>query len=983
MPLCWWRPGPAGSGRRIRCSRQPIRRWCPIREVATSVEFRVLGPLEVRTEGQPVAVPPGQLPQLLAVLLLHVGRVVTVDTLMDVLWDGEQPGSARKLIQVRMSQLRRLLADLPVELVGLRGGYRFEVEPRAVDLYRFRSLVRDADRQEPVAATGTLRRALELWHGPALPDLRATARGTRFAVPLDEEYLSAVEAYAQSALAAGLDHRLADDLTPVLAEHPLRERLRSLLMLALQRAGRQADAIATFEAGRRMLAEELGLDPGSELRAAHAAVLAGGTGVPAASARADPIPARPAQLPMDLAGFTGRADELAQLDRLLGGTGGQSTALITAVAGTAGVGKTALAVHWAHRNITRFPDGQLYVNLRGFDPDRPPMGADEAVRGFLEALGVPPRSLPAAFDARTALYRSLLAGRRMLILLDNARDAQQVRPLLPGAGPSVALATSRHQLSGLVVAEGARVVTLDPLTLDDARELLARRIGRAAVAADPVAVGDIIEGCARLPLALAIVAARAASAPQLHLPALAGHLRDAGGDLDVFDAGDASVDARAVFSWSYRALKEESARMFRLLGQHPGPDVSVAAAASMAGTGWQRAHALLTDLARANLVTEHRPERFRCHDLLHSYAAELTGRDDTAEERAASAYRLFDHYLHTAYRGDRLLRPHRDAFALPAPVPGVVVTELGTIDEALTWFTGEHAVLAAVIGYAATLRCDRHTWQLTVAVADFLQRHGHWDQITALQKRAAAAATASGDPVGQAHSSRILGDALCLLGQFDAAHEQYRQALELFAELGNLVAQAHVEMDLGVLSEQRDDGAAALVHTENALRCFQLAGHLAGQGNALNNIGWLLTRDGEHERALRYCRDALAMLRRAGDSYGEANAWDSLGYIYDHLGRHADAVSGYRHALVTFEATGDTYYVADTLTHLGSALRHTGDLDGARTTWRRALDILDGLHHPDSDQVRELLDSLDPADGATEPAAAGSARGIETARIIR
>ena len=376
--------------------------------------------------------------------------------------------------------------------------------------------------------------------------------------------------------------------------------------------------------------------------------------------------------------------------------------------GTAGADKTTLAVHWAHRTAARFPDGQLYVNLRGFDPDRPALDPAEAIRGFLDAFATPPGQIPTGFDAQVGLYRSVLAGKRVLVVLDNARDADQVRPLLPGAAGCIALVTSRNELTSLVATEGAQPLALDLMSSAEAHALLARRLGTSRVAEEHDAVREIIVRCARLPVALAIAAARAATNPHLPLAALATELRHEAGTLDALHAGDSSTDIRAVLSWSYQALTTDAATVFRLLGPHPGPDITLPAAASLTGFPDQRTHSALTALTRAYLLTEHSPGRYTVHDLLRAYAGEQGHLHDSAERRLAALHHVFDHYLHAAYASALLLEPTRDPIEIAPPQPGVSPVKLESHDEAMAWFTTEHRVLLAAVEGATTAGFDTH-----------------------------------------------------------------------------------------------------------------------------------------------------------------------------------------------------------------------------------------------------------------------------------
>jgi hypothetical protein len=461
----------------------------------------------------------------------------------------------------------------------------------------------------------------------------------------------------------------------------------------------------------------------------------------------------PRQLPAAVPHFTGRAGELAALSRLLEPPAGASEAsggavVISAIGGTAGIGKTALAVHWAHRVARRFPDGQLHVNLRGFDPSGSPVEPGEAVRGFLDALGIAAERIPATPEAQAALLRSLLTDRQMLIVLDNARDAQQVRPLLPGSPGCLVLVTSRNQLTGLAVAEGARLLMLDVLPDTEARELLARRLGARRASAEPGAVAELAGLCARLPLALSVVAARAGARPGFSLAALAAELRDARGRLDVLDTGEAATSVRAVFSWSYASLSARAARMFRLLGLHPGPDLTVPAAASLAGVPVQQARDTLAELTGAHLLAEHLPGRLACHDLLRVYAAERAHADESEAERHSAVGRMLDHYLYTAYAASIALYPARDPIALCARQPAAEPEHIDGNDDALAWLVAEHRVLVMVIAQAARDGFDAYAQALPETLATFLDRHGHWHDCITSQRIALAAAERMGTSPG-------------------------------------------------------------------------------------------------------------------------------------------------------------------------------------------------------------------------------------------
>jgi tetratricopeptide (TPR) repeat protein len=704
------------------------------------------------------------------------------------------------------------------------------------------------------------------------------------------------------------------------------------------------------------------------------------TGGPAAELSGQRTPAAgdvavPRQLPACTAHFTGRSAELAALTGLLdraaavpAGGGGGGAVVISAVGGMAGIGKTALALHWAHQVAGRFPGGQLYVNLRGFDPADAPLAPGEAVRGFLDGLGVDPARIPVDAQAQASLYRSLLAGRRVLVVLDNARDAGQVRPLLPGTATCLVVVTSRSQLPGLVAAEGARPLQLGLLPADQARELLARHLGPDRAAAEPQAVAELIGLCAGLPLALSTVAARAAVQPGLPLAALAAELRDACGRLDALEAGDPATSFRAVLSWSVRHLDPAIAAMFRLLGTHPGPDVSAAAAASLAGLAPRHAREVLAALTRAHLLAEHVPGRFAMHDLVRAYAAEQASTVDSDTARRDALCRVLDHYLHTALAADMLLRPGRESPPLtPPPRPGTRAEDLAGYAQALAWFEAERPVLLAAIAEAAAAGLATHAWQISRALENFALIRGYWHDYARAQRTALSAAGQAGDVTGQAYAHREL--ALALLARGDGPLEEARthalRALDLYAQLSDHTGQARAHRGLSRILDAQGRHREALRHDQQALDLFRAAGHDAGQGEALNAIGWSLAHLGEPQRAVGYCKQAISLLQAHGDRYYEAGAWDSLGYAHHLLSHHAEAIACYQRSIDLCRQIGDTHHEADQLLRLGEAHQAAGDPDAARRAWQQALAIIDDLHRPDAGQVRARLLNLPPADPPT------------------
>jgi tetratricopeptide (TPR) repeat protein len=544
----------------------------------------------------------------------------------------------------------------------------------------------------------------------------------------------------------------------------------------------------------------------------------------------------------------------------------------------------------------------------------------------------------------------------MLVVLDNARDEQQVRPLLPAGPASLVLVTSRRQLSGLA-AGGARLLTLDALPHSEAVQLLTVRLGTARAAAEPDAVAEIADLCAGLPLALAVAAARAAARPGFPLAGLAAELRDAAGRLDALDAGDPGSSVRAVFSWSYRQLSPAAARMFRLLGLHPGPDISAPAAASLAAAGEPEARRLLGELARGHLIGEHSPGRYAFHDLLRAYAAAQARDTDSQPERSEAAGRALDHYLHTAGHGSGLLYPSREPVALAPSRPGTAAERPADYGQAMAWFEAEHHVLLAAVTLADSTGFDRHAWQLPWAIESFLRMRGHNQEQAATQRTALAAATRLGDTTGRAVSGRLLAVACINLGDYEQARAHLARSLDLYRSLGNRLGEAKAHQNLGVLASDQGRYADAVGHSEQALRLYQAAGHKAAEAMMLNNLGYDHALLGDYQRARALCRQALTLQAEVGDRSAEGITWDSLGYVEHQLGNLGEAAACYQRALGIAREDSHRWFEADTLTHLGDTRHAAGDLPQARQAWQQALAIFEDLQHPDAEKVRAKLDS--------------------------
>ena len=958
------------------------------------MRFEVLGPLQVIADDAdgPGVISATRLRALLAVLLWRANQPVPVDELAEMVWDGVPPGGVPEATRALVMRLRRRLDERAAARIVTRApGYAIEVSGDELDASRFETLTHEAGTAvcggRWTEAARTAAQALGLWRGTPLADIPSQMLRDQWVPRLEQLRMQALEWRIEADLHESRHGQLIPELRELTARHPLRERFHGQLMLALVRSGRQAEALAVYQQAHRTLASELGVDPGSELRQLHGRILArdatlmtapaaaGGDSASAVPDRQVPegtttpssaaglAPDVPRQLPAAVTCFTGRAHELVLLDRMFDRAGASTpgTVVISAIGGTPGVGKTALAIHWAHQVATRLGDGQLYVNLRGFDPADTPVAPAEAIRWFLDALGVAPDRIPPDPDSQAGLYRSLLSGKQILIVLDNARDEHQVRPLLPGSPGCVVIITSRNQLTGLAASNGAQLITHDVLTAAEARQMLAARLGVALAAATPDAVSEIADLCGRLPLALAVAAARAAARPQLPLAALAAELRDTASRLDALDTGDPAVSIRAVFSWSYQQLSPPAARMFRLLGLHPGPDISPSAAASLAGLPPPGVRQALSELARAHLITEHTTSRYTLHDLLRAYATDQTAVTDDKATRHAATGRILDHYVHSAHATALVINPLRDPISLTAPQPGVTPEQPADYEHALAWFQAEHKALLASVSLAAEMGFNGQAWQLPWAMADYMDRRGYWREWAAIQAIALNAAARIGDKAGQAIASRHAAAASYWLANYDQSRAYQLECMALCQQLGDRIGEARAHQALSILSERQHRYADALGHSGQAFRLFRAVGHRSGQASALNCIGWCHALLGHPQRTLSFCRLALALHQELGNQTGEANTWDSLGYAEQLLGRFTEAAACYQQALNIFRELGDRYHEADTLANFGDTCHESGDPRGAQRAWQQALAILDDLHHPDADQIRAKLTSAGSA----------------------
>jgi DNA-binding SARP family transcriptional activator/tetratricopeptide (TPR) repeat protein len=912
--------------------------------VDSGLRIQILGRVRVSRDGR--GVPLGDTAQraILGLLVLAGGQPLSRADLTDALWGEAPPASAANIIQTHVKHLRRLLEpDRParapsVLLPRVGDGYALQVAAEQVDLASFRKLVAAAaGGREPTPVVTLLGQALRLWDGPPLADVPVLAAHPR-RITLVRERRAAVARWSDAMIAAGAAAEAVPILEELAATEPLDEATKARLVRAYHAAGQRARALGVYHETRRQLADELGLDPGAELTAAHAALLAGERPAerPAEPGRIRDRPV-PALLPAEARDFTGRAAELAELDRAAGG------AAVCVVSGTAGVGKTALAVSWAHRAKARFPDGQLYVDLRGYDRAQP-MTRGEALDRLLAALGVSDQEIPLDIEDRAGRYRTEVADRRLLVLLDNAGSADQVRPLLPGTRSCAVVVTSRDSLAGLVALDGARRLELAPLRPGDAVGLLRTLIG-ARAEADPASTAVLADRCARLPLALRIAAERVTGRPAAPLAELVADLADHQRRLEVLDAGgDDRAAVRTVFSWSYDRLPAEPAAAFRLLGLHPGPDFDTPAVAALADTDLAGARRWLDTLVRAHLVQPTGPDRYGMHDLLRGYAAELARDQDGAAAVAAALTRLLDHYLAAVaaamdllYAADRHHRPRVDPPATPVPA-------LPDADAARAWLDAHRGLLVDVCAHAATRGWPAHAVRLSGLLFRYLEG-GHSLDALVVHQHALTAARATGDRAGAAHALTDLGVAQRLLGRYGPAGEHLRRAVALHRETGERVGEARALSNLGIVDERLGDNDAAIDHHERALLLYRQAGDRHGEASTLNNLASVYPTLGGYDAAAEHYRQALARYREIGDRMGEGTVLSNFGKVEADLDRHDTAIEAYQQALSIFRDLGHHYGEAAVLNNLGDTEALLGRYGTAVEHQRRALSIFRDLGH--------------------------------------
>ncbi|MGW6062676.1 AfsR/SARP family transcriptional regulator [Streptomyces sp. NPDC055189] len=953
--------------------------------------FSVLGPVRAWHGAEQLSMGSPQQRALLAALLLRAGRTATAHELIDALWGDEPPSQALAAVRTYASRLRKVLPA--GVLVSESGGYAIAVAEGALDLSLAEDLWAEAEKARGVGdlcqARSLVNKALGLWDGEPLanvPGPYAETERTR----LEEWRLQLLESRLDMDLEVGCHAEAVSELTALTAAHPLRERLRELLMLALYRSGRQAEALAVYADTRRLLADELGVDPRPGLKELQQRILQADPALAEPSA-ATPEPAaavvRPAQLPATVPDFTGRASFVTELSEILSAAEGRVMA-VSALAGIGGVGKTTLAVHVAHVARTYFPDGQLYVDLQGAGARA---AEPETVLGaFLRALGTPDSAIPDSLEERAALYRSVLDGRRVLVVLDNARDAAQVRPLLPGMEGCAALVTSRIRMVDLA---GAHLVDLDVMSPEEALLLFTRIVGEERVQSERKAALDVVAACGFLPLAIRIAASRLAARRTWTVSTLAAKLADERRRLDELQAGDLAV--KATFELGYGQLEPAQARAFRLLGLADGPDLSLAAAAAVLDLPLEETEDLLEMLVDTSLVESAAPGRYRYHDLVRLYARACAERDEQPpSERGAAMSRLLDFYLATATGvyalerpGDRLVdHLERTDYA------GLQFSAGGT---ALDWlYTEANSLLACVRQSAGDGSMLRRAVDLLWAAKDLAESgaNSHQYETTAVAVRDAA--NAAGDVRAEGRARTTLTNVLLVSGRFDAADEEARLATLLAEKAGDTVPICWASNDRGIIAIYQSRHADGERYLQQAIDNFRAIGNQVGEASALCNLSRIHVAMGRTTSAVELARQGIAIYDNMGLTLRRANGRFALGIALTRAGRHSEALDELSEALTIFtenrqrlwEGTthfriaeahlaarrpaqaaqhaeqalalrciGGDWMRGNVLTTLGRSLAELGQVDRAKACWTEALAIYQQSGAAEADEVRRLL----------------------------
>jgi len=937
------------------------------------VRFRILGPVEFWTGQAWAGIGAPKWRSLLAALLINAGQVVSTDRLIHEIWDDKPPARANNLVSIYVLRLRQLIGDERGEVLRTRApGYQIALEPGDLDATRFDALVREA--RQALAGHKTehgaelLTEALALWKGGALIDVPPSALVTAEAERLEEARLDAQELRLAADLSCGRHAQVTPELFRLVADHPMREGFWGLLMQALDGAGRHAEALTTYQRAKEAISEQLGVDPGEKLQRLFEDILtrdtwqrepqAGPAETAADQAEHEQSPSDPPmQLPIDISDFTGRAEgvnRLCELHPRDEDDDSPGAVMVAVVTGAGGLGKTTLAVHAAHRLRPRFPDGQLYVDLLGATVQ--PLAPGDVLARFLRDLGVDDKHIPVDEDERAALYRTRLAGRRVLIVLDNARDSAQVRPLLPGSSSCAVLVTSRKNLPAL---PAARLVDLDVLETVEARALFAGIVGAQRADAEPDATGEVLTACAGLPLAIRIAGARLAARPRWTVRALADRLRSQRGRLDELKVGDLAV--RASFEVSFADLPPATtadgigpAQAFRLLGLWEGPTIGLPAAAALFGQPDARTVDALEQLVDVHLLESPDLDRYRLHDLLRVYASELS-EAEPAQVRENATRRILSWYLNTAEAAARIISPHYVRVPVGSADPGIRPLTFGSPDEALKWSEDERASLVAATRQAAASGLLDIAWQLPAATMGFFYRHSHWADWITTHRIGLDSARKLADRQAEAWMLNNLGMAYGLQ-RSEEAIGFFEQALAIDQEIGDRRHEARATTNMATAWTHLGRFSEALEASERSLVLQREIGRRYGEGVALGNMGWAYRELGRSEEAIACIQEALTIFRELDDKMAEADSLSELGDVYLSLDRIADALHSLSESRGMWRSIGNLHGEATTLRLLGTALQRAGRLAEARESLTEAQRIFGELS--DHKQVEEIRSGL-------------------------
>ena len=937
--------------------------------------FRILGPVEVWTGQDWAKIGAGKQRSVLATLLLRPGEVVSTDALIDQVWPDKPPARAANLISVYVYHLRKLIGDADGQVIVTRApGYQLMLATRDLDADRFAALAADGRRAledgTPELAVGLLDEALGLWRGPALADVPLTQLLTAERNRLEELRAGAEELHAEASLACGRYAEALPRLRRLLADHPLQEKLWALLIRALCGAG-QAEALEVFEQARKTISEELGVDPGAELRQLHQQILAADSEQDLVSLALPgpapvPPPPIPAQLPADIADFTGRSGQVEQLRELLaGGTvadGSPGAVRVVLVVGPGGQGKTTLMVHAAHLLRGEFPDGQLYASLLGATQPADPA---EVLARFLRDLGADPARIPLDAEERAALYRTRLDGRRVLVVLDDARGIDQVRPLLPGSASCAVLITARNWLPELA---GGAVLDLDVLSEDEASALFTKIVGGKRVAAEPGAAAEVLTACAGLPLAIRIAGARLATRGNWSIRTLASRLSDERSRLDELRVGNLAV--RASFEVSFATLPGPAtpggpapARVFRLLGLWTGASISLPAVAALLGEPEDDAAGALDVLFDAHLLESPEPDRYRFHDLLRVYAADRARTEEAGQDRTAAITRVLTWYLHTTEAAARVISPEYARVPLDPPPPSVQPQSFAELDDAIAWCEAERAGLVAATHLAAASGLHEIAWKLPAVAMSFYYRRGYWGEWMATDEVGLAAARTLGDRRAEAWMLNHLGMAYGVQ-RMPESISCFEQALAIYRALGDEqgVARAAANAPQAYIDLRRFEDALSAADRSLAIQRQQ--GNRNLEGGTLGILGRACRELDRLAEAVDYLEQALAIFRELGQRYAEADSLTDLGDTLLGFGQVENAIARLSESLVIRREIGDRHGEAATLHLLGVALQRSGDRPQAHDRLIEALRLFESLgDHTQARMVRDALTDLDrPAD---------------------